>query len=150
MAMPRIVLAHAADTKALAEIAARRLTGLGMTVERQPLETLNGAADEADRVIVLWSRGAAPAAASLRRAEASGKLCVARLASAPTPPRLRAHVAALPRPRDSDAAWLALAGAPTAASAPSKPEPNAYPGSRWHALLVAALMAAIFSAALAF
>lgn len=144
----RIILTHAADTKALAEIAVRRLAGVGVPVERRAIETLNGAAAEADRLIVLWSRGAASAEASLKRAEERGKLNIARLASAPTPPRLRAHVVPMPRPRDSDETWRAFAGG---VRPEAKPEPQrevrADPGTGWHALLVAALMSLVVAGA---
>ncbi len=147
----RIVLAHASDTKALAEVAARRLTGLNIEVERRSLDTMNGAMRGVDRLILLWSRGAAGAETLLRRADLADRVCVVRLAVSPTPPRLKAPVIALPRANDSDDAWRALAGIAPARTAPTRvvqrAQPTEHLGVRWHALLVVTLMSAITATA---
>lgn len=151
-----IILAHAADTAALAAIIDRRFSALGYQVDRLRIDQADPARprlretiDEAKRVIVLWSRAAAGGAleAALRQAEDAGKLAVVRLASSPTPPRLRARVSKLPRPSAGDEAWRALAD--SSARRPHAPPADApaYPGSRWHGMLVAVLMAMIAAGA---
>jgi hypothetical protein len=111
MSTPQIILAHAADSNALAGAVNRRLVRLGYGVEQRLIGAsgrLREDLGQAQRLIVLWSRGAASANPQLRRAEQAGKLSVIRLASAPTPARLKRAARKLPRPGDGDAAWRGL------------------------------------------
>ena len=103
----RIVLALPADTKALAEITARRLAGLNIEVERRLIDAaagdaVAGAARDFDRMILIWSRAAAGAEALLRRGDIADRLWVARLAMAPnaaTPQGAGCHNSAPERQR---------------------------------------------------
>jgi hypothetical protein len=144
--MTRIALVHGPDAESIAKLAQRRLTDVGAKVKRRPLAVLEDAAHDVDRIVVLWSRHAAGAEQGLRRVAASGRLTIARLASAPTPPRWRAHVRALPRPRDGDNAWRALAGMRRLTKA-ERENMGDYPGTRWHALLVVAAMGLLTASA---
>ncbi|MEQ1709388.1 MAG: hypothetical protein ABL864_13760 [Terricaulis sp.] len=150
MPAPLIVLAHAADSSAIANNVNRRLSTLGYAVEQHLVgagaPALNGASNKAQRLIVLWSRGAAGANldASLRRAEAAGKLSVIRLASSPLPARLKRSARTLPRPGEDDATWRELAEnleSPPRHQKEETPEGCLRePGSRLHGLLVLVLV----------
>ena len=91
------------------------MAGLGYGVEQLLIgagakQALSVELGQVRRLIVLWSRGAAGAnvEAVLRRAEDIGKLSVIRLASSPSPARLKHATRNLPRPSDGDAAWHEL------------------------------------------
>lgn len=154
MSTPLLILAHAADAHAPAGTISRRLYGLGYGVERRLIGAGDGAQSlgdglgEAQRLILLWSRGAASANldAPLRRAQAAGKLSLIRLASSPTPARFRLATRSLPRPGASDAAWRALTEGATA-PAPIRDEGRKNyrrePGSRLHGLIVLLAMGAV-------
>lgn len=141
-----IILAHAADTNALAATVCRRLSGLGYAVEQRLVTSGKGLEDniaQAQRLVVLWSKGAASANldASLKRADQAGKLSIVRLASSPTPARLKRASQRLPRAGESDGAWRRLA---ENGAAPPVSEPRGahreHPGSRLHGLIVLAAM----------
>jgi hypothetical protein len=155
MSAPLILLAHAADSSALASAVSRRLAGLGYGVTQFLIgagvkPALSVELAQAQRLIVLWSRGAAGAnlEAPLRHAEEAGKLSVIQLASAPTPTRFKQAARKLPRPGDSDAAWRGLAENVAPLAPRAQASERAYrrePGSRLHGLLVLVLMGLVLT-----
>ncbi|MGE3251181.1 MAG: hypothetical protein AB7J28_06350 [Hyphomonadaceae bacterium] len=103
--MGTILVAHAPAAEARAARVREKLAGLGYTIkEALPApgafaqRQLNGAIDKAQCVLVLWSKEA-PAApgmiAAAARAQAAGKLALARLDKAAPPVRIRTAAADL-------------------------------------------------------
>ncbi len=111
---PLIILANAHDARAPAAMIARRLEGLGYTVDQRSVP--DAFADDlagAQRLLLIWSRGAA-ADADLTSKTHAGKLSVVRLASSPSPAKLRGVSVRLPRGSDAQG-WRRLAEGATAA-----------------------------------
>lgn len=151
MTAPLILLVHASDANALATLAARRLQAAGFRVDQCAITAPAALAqdvNQAQRVIVLWSKGVASAKDATRQLEAIDRLCVVRLASTPTPTRLRSKVHRLPRMNESDASWRAWAqGVETAPTKPKAAHAQTSPGSRLHGLLVLVVMSLVTMAA---
>lgn len=94
--MTRILVAHAPAAKKRAALVIEALAALGYRIEAAPVtalaphkrKALDGAVAQAGAVVVLWSKDAAAAPvlrATADRAQAAGKLALARLDAA-TPP----------------------------------------------------------------
>ena len=145
------IVAHASDSKVLATKGAWRLAKLGLEVECVAIERIPDVARRADRLIVLWSRNAACAEATLRHPHVvEEKLCIARLASGPPPPQLRAAIVSWPRSRSDDQAWRALVSAAKASPDKGKRREvrvSEYRSARWEGLLAALLMAIVIGSA---
>ncbi|MBI1188095.1 MAG: hypothetical protein GC206_12340 [Alphaproteobacteria bacterium] len=134
--MTRILVAHAPAAKKRAAVVIDELAALGYRIEAASVTTLAphrrkalaGAVAEAGAVVVLWSKDAAetPALrAAADRAQAAGKLALARLDAATPPLGLRAV---------DLSAWKGFAGAKAwkrlLASLPTAPASHAGSGTK--------------------
>lgn len=164
--MGTILVAHAPAAEVRAARVREKLVGLGYTIQEATpapgayaLRQLNGAIDKAQCVLVLWSKDA-PAApgllAATARAQAAGKLALARLDTAAAPVRIRASAADLSAwmGRETRAWKSLLTRLPALGKTQIKPKPaRAAPsiapppaekkggGGIWIGLLLAALIA---------